>query len=101
MQQQKHFPTGSVLAGRISENPKHKVLLVEAGPEEPIAQSIPMFFFTAVNTTLDWKYKTVPQKNACLSNDGICYWPRGKMLCGTACLSGKNKQEKKFDVHEK
>ncbi|KAG4075602.1 hypothetical protein HA402_003427 [Bradysia odoriphaga] len=86
MQQQ--FRTGSVLAGRISENPKHNVLLIEAGPEEPISPSIPMFFFTALDTELDWKYETVPQKNACLSNGGVCNWPRGKMMCGTACMSG-------------
>ncbi|XP_065201443.1 glucose dehydrogenase [FAD, quinone]-like [Planococcus citri] len=79
---------GSVLAGRLSENPNHKVLLLEAGPEEPISPSVPFFAFTAWNTSLDWNYHTVPQKNACLSTGGICIWPRGKMLCGTACMSG-------------
>ncbi len=79
------------MGGRLSENPNLKVLLVEAGPEEPIASSIPMFFYTAKETELDWQYETVPQKKACLADGGICPWPRGKMLCGTACMSGKIK----------
>lgn len=62
---------------------------MEAGPEEPVGPSIPMFWFTGQGTKYDWKYETVPQKNACLANGGVCNWPRGKMLCGTACLSGK------------
>lgn len=79
------------MAGRLSENPHNNVLLLEAGPEEPIAPSVPIFAFTAPKTPVDWQFETVPQKNACLANDGICYWPRGKMLCGSACMSGREK----------
>lgn len=81
---------GTVLASRLSEDPNWRVLLLEAGPEEPSVSSVPAFAFAAVNTTYDWRYETVPQKRACLANGGVCHWPRGKMLCGTACLSGKH-----------
>lgn len=77
------------MAGRLSEIKQNKVLLLEAGPEEPIASSVPIFALAAQQTPVDWQFETVPQKNACLANDGVCYWPRGKMLCGTACMSGK------------
>lgn len=81
--------TGTVIASRLSEDPKSRVLLLEAGPEEPSISSVPAFAFTAANSTYDWQFETVPQKRACLGNGGVCLWPRGKMLCGTACLSGK------------
>lgn len=86
------------MGARISENPNHRVLLVEAGPEEPIAPSIPMFAYSALDTVLDWKYETVPQKNACLANGGICLLPRGRMFCGTACMSGKTNLLIKSDL---
>lgn len=80
--------TGTVIASRLSEDPKSRVLLLEAGPEEPSISSVPAFAFTAANSTYDWQFETVPQRRACLGNGGVCLWPRGKMLCGTACLSG-------------
>lgn len=76
------------MASRLSENPSHRVLLLEAGPEEPTITSVPVFAFGANETDYDWKFKTIPQKKACRSTGGVCRWPRGKMLCGTACLSG-------------
>ncbi|XP_065205423.1 glucose dehydrogenase [FAD, quinone]-like [Planococcus citri] len=80
--------SGSILAGRLSENPNHKVLLLEAGPEEPLGPSVPYFSNSALDTSVDWKFETVPQKKACLKTGGICKWPRGKMICGTACMTG-------------
>ncbi|XP_075217853.1 uncharacterized protein LOC142322661 [Lycorma delicatula] len=79
---------GPVIASRLSENPEWKVLLIEAGPEEPTSTSVPAFAFSAIDTDLDWKLKTVPQKNACLANGGVCKWPRGKMVAGTGAMTG-------------
>jgi choline dehydrogenase len=69
---------GSVVASRLSENPDWKVLLLEAGPEEPTASLLPAFAMSAVGSELDWKYQTQPQNTACLATGGVCNWPRGK-----------------------
>nr|XP_018902473.1 PREDICTED: glucose dehydrogenase [FAD, quinone]-like [Bemisia tabaci] len=79
---------GSVVAGRLSENPKWRVALLEAGPEEPSSSSIPAFATSAIGTSLDWQYKTERQEGACLNRNGICRWPRGKMLAGTGAMTG-------------
>lgn len=69
---------GSVVASRLAENPDWKVLLLEAGPEEPTASLLPAFAMSAVGSELDWKYETQPQNTACLATGGVCKWPRGK-----------------------
>ena len=69
---------GSVVASRLSENPDWKVLLFEAGPEEPTATHVPAFAVSAVGSELDWKYQTQPEGVACLATGGVCDWPRGK-----------------------
>ncbi|XP_025422177.1 glucose dehydrogenase [FAD, quinone]-like isoform X3 [Sipha flava] len=79
---------GPVIAGRLSENPNWTVTLLESGPEQPAATDIPALLSSAISTKYDWKYSTVPQKNACLAYGGVCGWPRGKVLGGTAVLSG-------------
>ncbi|XP_024941661.1 glucose dehydrogenase [FAD, quinone] isoform X2 [Cephus cinctus] len=82
---------GPVLARRLSDNPWWKVLLVEAGPEEPTMTALPGIAFNAVNTALDWKYLTEPTQphpTACLESAGVCSWPRGKMVSGTGGLYG-------------
>ncbi|XP_069698999.1 glucose dehydrogenase [FAD, quinone]-like [Periplaneta americana] len=79
---------GPVVATRLSENPDWKVLLLEAGPEEPTGTLPPAFAVAAVGTQLDWKYKTEPENFACLAKGGICNWPRGKMVSGTGGMQG-------------
>jgi len=81
--------SGPVVAGRLSENPKWTVTLLESGPEQPAATDIPALLSSAIATKYDWQYTTTPQKNACLAFGGVCGWPRGKVLGGTAVLSGK------------
>lgn len=64
---------GPIIARRLSDNPWRKILLIEAGPEEPTMTAIPGFAFSAVNTSLDWNFKTEPtlsHPTACL---GIKY----------------------------
>lgn len=79
---------GAVVAGRLSENPLWKVLLIEAGPDPPIESDIPMFFFTSVGSNYDWKYRTERSGTNCLGmRDEQCSWPRGKMLGGSGSMN--------------
>ncbi|EZA60260.1 hypothetical protein DMN91_010530 [Ooceraea biroi] len=79
---------GSVVASRLSENPNWKVLLVEAGPDEPAGTQIPSNLQLYLNTDLDWKYKTTNETFACLRSNGSCSWPRGKNLGGCTSHHG-------------
>jgi choline dehydrogenase-like flavoprotein len=54
------------LASRLSE--KHKVLLLEAGGGLNPFQAIPAMSLLMLNyPQIDWKHKTVPQKNCCFA----------------------------------
>ncbi|XP_031838193.1 glucose dehydrogenase [FAD, quinone] isoform X2 [Nomia melanderi] len=82
---------GPVIARRLSDNPWWRVLLIEAGPEEPTMTAIPGLAFHAVNSSVDWKIKTEPTEphpTACLDTMGVCTWPRGKMVSGTGGMHG-------------
>ncbi|CAF4916935.1 unnamed protein product [Pieris macdunnoughi] len=80
---------GAIVAARLSENPQWKVLLIEAGGEEPSPSSVPAWVtaFWNKNDT-DWNYKTEPQEKACLATGGRCSWHRGKMLGGCSVING-------------
>ncbi|XP_043481450.1 glucose dehydrogenase [FAD, quinone]-like [Leptopilina heterotoma] len=82
---------GPILARRLSDHAPWRVLLVEAGPEEPSLTAVPGLAFNTINTSLDWKYMTEatqPYPTACLETDGKCAWPRGKMVSGTGGMNG-------------
>lgn len=80
---------GSVTASRLSEVPEWKVLLIEAGPDEPTGAQIPSMFLNYLGSDIDYKFNTEPEKKACLSSPGQrCYWPRGKVLGGTSVING-------------
>lgn len=79
---------GSVLAARLSENPNWKVLLLEAGPDEPLIADIPMIYPLLQRSPFDWKYKTEPSDSYCLAMDKKqCVWPRGRVLGGSSVLN--------------
>ncbi|XP_076760448.1 glucose dehydrogenase [FAD, quinone]-like [Xylocopa sonorina] len=80
--------TGAVVAGRLSEVPDWRVLLVEAGPDEPAGSKVPSNVGLYIGGQLDWKYQTSNESHACLSTNGKCYWPRGKNLGGTTLHNG-------------
>ena len=55
---------GSVLAHRLSENRKHSVLLVEAGPSHEGIFDLTVPFLSwklSFGTPFDWNYTTTPQ----------------------------------------
>ncbi|MCP4983833.1 MAG: choline dehydrogenase, partial [Gammaproteobacteria bacterium] len=78
---------GCVLANRLSANPAHKVLLVEAGGRDlsPWLHIPVGYFKTMHNPSFDWCYLTEP-------DPGIAgrrlQWPRGKVLGGSSALNG-------------
>jgi choline dehydrogenase-like flavoprotein len=77
---------GCVLAARLSEDPGHRVLLLEAGSGEPSpAMASPLAWPALAGTPVDWAYETVPQPGA---GDAALPWPRGRVLGGSSGING-------------
>lgn len=79
--------SGAVLAGRLSEDPAVRVLLLEAGPVDrsfwihlPIGYGKTMW-----SKTYNWCFHTDPDPNM---NGRQIYWPRGKTLGGSSSING-------------
>ncbi|XP_052790980.1 L-sorbose 1-dehydrogenase-like [Mya arenaria] len=81
---------GSILAARLSEDPRSSVLLLEAGEtlvKAPIFYE-PWRYIHLLNSTYDWAFLTVPQRNACLGMKGRrCFWPRGRVVGGSSSIN--------------
>jgi choline dehydrogenase len=78
---------GCVLANRLSADPRHRVLLLEAGPRDwypwihiPIGYAKTMF-----HPTWNWMFETEPEP---AMNGRRIYWPRGKGLGGSSSING-------------
>lgn len=65
------FYSGAVLANRLSEIKKWKILLLEAGKYETLITDIPLLAAAAQLTSLDWQYKTEPQPTSCLGKKNL------------------------------
>ncbi|XP_053212830.1 glucose dehydrogenase [FAD, quinone]-like [Panonychus citri] len=79
---------GSVLARRLSDNPEHRVLLIEAGGMENIMHEIPLAWWTLKKSEYDWNYRTEAQEVACFGyDDKRLVWPQGKVLGGSSSMS--------------
>jgi choline dehydrogenase len=78
---------GCVLANRLSADPRHRVLLLEAGPRDrsiwihlPIGYGKTMF-----HPVYNWGFHTDPEPNM---NGRRIYWPRGRGLGGSSSING-------------
>jgi len=78
---------GCVLAGRLSENPAHKVLLIEAGGRDRSlfihapGGLLPIMY----RGLFQWMHVSVPQPHA---GGRQVYTPRGKVLGGSSSING-------------
>ncbi len=78
---------GAVLAARLSEDGRFRVLLLEAGPRGrspwvhlPIGYGRTMF-----HPVLNWRFSTEPEPE--LAGRRV-YWPRGRCLGGSSAING-------------
>ncbi|MGQ0751339.1 MAG: GMC family oxidoreductase [Betaproteobacteria bacterium] len=78
---------GCVLANRLSEDGRHTVLLLEAGPRDnspwihiPIGYGKTMF-----HPVYNWGFHTEPEPGM---NDRRVYWPRGRGIGGSSSING-------------
>ncbi|CAH1394550.1 unnamed protein product [Nezara viridula] len=78
---------GCVLANRLSENPGWKVLLIEAGWRDDYVSDTPFLAEFLGNTEKDWNYTTVKQERACLSTEGTCRAPKGRVIGGCSTIN--------------
>jgi choline dehydrogenase len=76
---------GSVLANRLSADPRNQVLLLEAGGEDRHRDiETPLAYGRLFRTDFDWAYETEPVLQ--LGNRRL-YWPRGKVLGGSSSIN--------------
>ena len=65
-----------------------KILLLEAGDEEPIIANVPGLSPILLKSSIDYNYVTQPEPIACKRNlDHACTWPRGKVMGGTSTIN--------------
>ncbi|MEL6288457.1 MAG: choline dehydrogenase [Pseudomonadota bacterium] len=78
---------GCVLANRLSQNGRHKVVLLEAGGRDlnPWIHVPVGYFKTMHNPGTDWCYRTEPDPGL---NGRSLDWPRGKTLGGSSSING-------------
>ncbi len=78
---------GCVVASRLSENPHHKVLLLEAGPNDknPLIHMPGGAAEILKSKKMNWQMQSIPQP--ALDNRRM-FVPRGKVLGGSSSLNG-------------
>ena len=78
---------GCVLANRLSESGRNRVLLLEAGgTDRSLWIHVPVGYFkTMHNPRTDWMFKTEPCPGL---GDRSLEWPRGKVLGGSSSING-------------
>ena len=78
---------GCVLANRLSEDGKHSVLLLEAGPRDTnLWIHIPIGYGkTMIDPVVNWRFYTEPEPHL---HERKLYWPRGRTLGGSSSING-------------
>jgi choline dehydrogenase len=77
---------GAALAARLSENPRWRVLLLEAGRASHPYSRFPVSFGLLIdNARANWRYESEPEPGT--ANRAIPV-PRGKMLGGSSAING-------------
>ncbi|MBS0241024.1 MAG: GMC family oxidoreductase N-terminal domain-containing protein [Proteobacteria bacterium] len=78
---------GCTIAARLSEDGRHRVLLLEAGQRDSNPWvHIPVGYYKLyTHETLNWRFESEPVPGL---NGRTSYQPRGKMLGGTSSLNG-------------
>jgi choline dehydrogenase len=76
---------GCVVANRLSENPDHQVLLLEAGGRDwnPLIH-IPVGFTKLTTPDVNWGFSTAPQPQM---NDREMWYPQGRTLGGSTSIN--------------
>ncbi|XP_061384657.1 glucose dehydrogenase [FAD, quinone]-like, partial [Danaus plexippus] len=79
---------GCVLANRLSEEEQWRILLIEAGSEEPDITMVPSLYKALKGSSLDWNYSTQPEEKSCRSMKGhMCDFTRGKSMGGSSAVN--------------
>jgi choline dehydrogenase len=79
---------GCVLANRLSANPAHRVLLIEAGGSDRsvfIQMPAATYIKGIGNPRFDWMYRTEPDPSV---GGRVDTWPRGKVMGGSSSING-------------
>jgi choline dehydrogenase len=78
---------GCAVAGRLSEDGKFRVLLLEAGPKDSYPWiHVPLGYHkTFNNPRVNWMFDSEPEPEL---NNRVMYQPRGKVLGGTSSING-------------
>ena len=78
---------GCVVASRLSEDPRNKVLLLEAGGRDwnPWIHIPVGYYRNMYHPDLSWHYETEPDPNL---NGRKIAWPRGRVLGGSSSING-------------
>ncbi|OXU27428.1 hypothetical protein TSAR_004925 [Trichomalopsis sarcophagae] len=79
---------GCVVANRLSEIKNWKVLLLEAGDEQPLIVDVPGFAGLLGNSSIDYGYTFQTDNEVCRDNPNSCLEPRGKVMGGTSSING-------------
>ncbi|XP_049520454.1 glucose dehydrogenase [FAD, quinone]-like [Dermacentor silvarum] len=79
---------GSVLANRLSQDPSHRVLLLEAGGVEDSVTDVPMLASVSHHTDIDWSFVAEPQEGCSFAlREQKPVWTQGKVLGGSSVLN--------------